>query len=265
MGIFTPEAGADNGRGQVYPRTLDPYALPGVEVNPFWSVQRGREVGDEKIRLKILKEAEASFAKEIKRLAEDASSYASAASAAAAEQAKKEAGVSVGEPAGGPGPPGQGGGLDRPPGLPMERAAEPIGVTVPEAVRSLELPALPSPSSGDASIQFGDWLIVVHPLMSDLSGSAQQWWDQAIKEAELLYDKRLSSSPLMRLRIKSELPVPDKFKRVESSGGFPCCWRRCPQTSGEMSSQPGRCPWCRSSSSCGRFINEEVRLSGLRS
>ena len=202
-------------------------------MNPFWSAPRGREVGDgghpqpdpgsainevEKIRLRILKEAEVSFAKEIKRLTEDASSYASAASAAAAEQAKKEAGASVGETGGGLGPPGDGGGLDRPPGLPVDWSVEPTGVTMPEAVRSLELPALPSPSSGDASIQFGDWLTVVHPLMSDLSGSAQQWWDQAIKEAELLYDKWLSSSPLMRLRIKSELLVPDKFKRVEQRG-----------------------------------------------
>lgn len=51
----------------------------------------------------ILKEAEANFAKEIRRLTEDASSYASAASAAAAEQAKKEAGVGLGESGGGPG------------------------------------------------------------------------------------------------------------------------------------------------------------------
>ena len=119
--------------------------------------------------------------------------------------------MSMGETGGGPGPPGDGGGVERPPGLPADRP-EQTGLTIPEAVRSLELPALPSPSSGDASIQFGGWLTA---LMSDLSSSAQQWWDQAIKEAELLYDKWLSSSPLMRLCIKSELPVPEKFKRVE--------------------------------------------------
>ena len=164
-----------------------------------------------------------SIAKEIRRLTEDASSYASAASAAVAEHAKKEkeAGVHLGDPGGGLGASSGGGGPERCPGLQADRpTSEPAGLTIPEAVRSLELPALPSASCGDASIQLGDWLTVARPLMSDLSSSAQQWWDLAVAEAEVLYEKWLSASPLMRLRIKSELPIPESSSGLNSECAF---------------------------------------------
>ena len=40
-----------------------------------------------------------------------------------------------------------------------------VTAALPEAMRNLELPQLPSPSTENAALLFGDWLTVITPLM----------------------------------------------------------------------------------------------------
>ena len=37
-----------------------------------------------------------------------------------------------------------------------------------------------------ASLQFGDWVTVINPLMSDIAGSARTWWIKVVEQAEHL-------------------------------------------------------------------------------
>ena len=90
------------------------------------------------------------------------------------------------------------------------------GPSLTEAVRALELPKLPTPGGEGASIQFGDWMTVVHPLMSDLSGSAGEWWSLTVKTVEHHYQQWLVATPLEKLRMKPGSPVTgDGYARLE--------------------------------------------------
>ena len=245
------------------PRVLDPYGPTGIatptpdrNVNPFWSEhlqQAARQENAvhghlgptqqqpvspgpdevEKLREKIMKEAQELFEREVKRLTDggDAtSSYVSAASAGAdvkreasamsVEKGPKVLGAkpTLGADASG----SRSMGLDLPPGLPGGRL--PGGMVaaptvVPEAVRSLELPSLPHPATDGAALLFGDWLIVAYPLMSDLSSTSQLWWDGCLEAAQQLYEQWLVATPLERLRLKpKEVTVDPLHQRVEQRG-----------------------------------------------
>ena len=54
---------------------------------------------------------------------------------------------------------------------------ESVTAALPEAMRNLELPQLPSPSTENAALLFGDWLTVISPLMGDLSTSSREFWE----------------------------------------------------------------------------------------
>ena len=124
----------------------------------------------EEIRKRAMWEAEEAFAKEVRRLqgqTEETQSYQSASSGAGQGQAVVGQAIGASQPLGGPPP-----GID--PGFQGRNQAGLVqpGPSLTEALRALELPKLPTPGGEGASIQFGDWMTVVHPLMSDLSGSA---------------------------------------------------------------------------------------------
>ena len=134
--------------------------------------------GGDEIRQRVMREAEEAFAREVRRLqgpTEETQSYQSASSGAGV-------GVGIGQTMGVPQP--MGGGRNRPPRGMGGMPSPPPGIAVPaqagsaltEALRTLELPKLPAPGGEGASLQFGDWLTVVYPLMSDVSGSASEWW-----------------------------------------------------------------------------------------
>ena len=59
-----------------------------------------------------------------------------------------------------------------------------------------ELPKLPAPGSQDASLQFGDWMTIVYPIMRDEAGSAKEWWTQTVSTVEYHYVQWLSAAPL---------------------------------------------------------------------
>ena len=62
-----------------------------------------------------------------------------------------------------------------------------------ESLRNVELPA--------NLLTFGDWLVTIEPLVSDVSSSAGDWWAATIKGVEEHYAVWLSSEPLQRLRL----------------------------------------------------------------
>ena len=88
-----------------------------------------------------------------------------------------------------------------------------------EALRNLELPKLPAPGSQDASLQFGDWMTAVYPIMCDVAGSAKEWWTQTVSTVEHHYVQWLSAAPLEKLRMKPEAPrLVEQFARLEQTG-----------------------------------------------
>ena len=165
----------------------------------------------EEIRKRVMREAEEVFAKEVRRLqgqTEETQSYQSASSGAGQGQAVLGQALGTSQPLGGAGgmpspPPGIDPGFQ---GRSQAGLAQP-GPSLTEALRALELPKLPTPGSEGASIQFGDWMTVVHPLMSDLSGSAGEWWSLTVKTVEHHYQQWLVATPLEKLRMKPGSPV----------------------------------------------------------
>ena len=55
-------------------------------------------------------------------------------------------------------------------------------------------------------MDFGDWLAIVGPLMSDLSGTSSQWWALVLDAAAKTYAAWVTSTPLQRLRLKVVSP-----------------------------------------------------------
>ncbi|CAL1167089.1 unnamed protein product [Cladocopium goreaui] len=165
----------------------------------------------EEIRKRVMREAEEAFAKEVRRLqgqTEETQSYQSASSGAGQGQAVVGQALGTSQPLGGVGgmpspPPGIDPGFQ---GRNQAGLAQP-GPSLTEALRALELPKLPTPGSEGASIQFGDWMTVVHPLMSALSGSAGEWWSLTVKTVEHHYQQWLVATPLEKLRMKPGSPV----------------------------------------------------------
>ena len=201
-------------------------APAGGGVNPFWSPEvqrraaqaqpvsagrattddRGRLQGQEEdleaLRLRVMRDAEEIFEREVARLqaarTRDDVSYRTAS----------EGGV-----VGGLGPPplhDEGNRPQPPPpppppprGLDDNKPSAPSHLS--EALRNLELPSLPPPGGDLAALTFGDWVTVIGPLMADIAGSAQEWWKDVLQRAESTYTEWLIATPLEKLRLKPSL------------------------------------------------------------
>ena len=172
----------------------------------------------ERLRTRILREAEELFAREVKKITAsettDGSSYASAGSA------------QVPRPGSDPAPTGEGGrgmtaspGPDPPPGLHQQvPAGHDQGGQHQEGVRHCDIPQLPQPGVEGAALGFGDWMTIVGPVMSDLNSVAKTWWEESTAAAQHLYEQWLSSTPLEKLRLKPVVTVSQAFQRVEQRG-----------------------------------------------
>ena len=91
-----------------------------------------------------------------------------------------------------------------------------VGQSMPEALKVGDLPSLPVLGSENASIQFGDWLVLARPVMNDIGGSASAWWNDLLAEVDALYGEWLMASPLQRLRLKPHQRVLDATgQRIE--------------------------------------------------
>ena len=64
------------------------------------------------------------------------------------------------------------------------------------------LPPLPEAHMLHASLEAGDWLTQIRPLIADVSGSAAEWWTRVEQETTQAYQQWLNSTPLGKLKIQ---------------------------------------------------------------
>ena len=82
----------------------------------------------------------------------------------------------------------------------------------------LELPALPGTIS---PMDLGDWLILVGPVMRDLSQHAAKWWQRTMEETTRYYEIWRTASPLQRVQLQVGLPpdlMVESYGRTEQRG-----------------------------------------------
>ena len=65
----------------------------------------------------------------------------------------------------------------------------------------IQLPPLASPEGRDASLEAGDWLIQLEPLIGDLSKNAASWWRKVMEATTSTYAQWLHADTLSRLKI----------------------------------------------------------------
>ena len=88
-----------------------------------------------------------------------------------------------------------------------------------EVVRYVaDLPKLAEWNPETAPIDFGDWVICLHPHMADLSSTSEMWWDLTLSTARSWYDHHMKLSPIQRLT-STPKPTPEleqkKWSRLE--------------------------------------------------
>ena len=83
-----------------------------------------------------------------------------------------------------------------------------------EVVRSgiPDLPPLPQWSPLQGPLQLGDWLLMVEPLVADLSTTSHEWWMTMNKETEKWYHVHMTMGPLERLQ--HDAVTPESMKEV---------------------------------------------------
>ena len=82
----------------------------------------------------------------------------------------------------------------------------------------MELPALPASTT---PMDLGDWLILVGPIMKDLSQHATTWWKRTVEEAHRYYEVWRTASPLKRVELQVQLPpelAQEPYVRTEQRG-----------------------------------------------
>ena len=81
-----------------------------------------------------------------------------------------------------------------------------------------EIPKLPEWSVDSAPLDLGDWLLMLDPVMGDLSPTSHLWWQMLMEEARKWYERHQTLSPLDRV---SHRPSPSdelagmKWMRLE--------------------------------------------------
>lgn len=63
------------------------------------------------------------------------------------------------------------------------------------------MPPLPEPQVHNASLEAGDWLTQIKPLISDVSAHASEWWEAVLKETDRKYQQWLTAAPLDKLKV----------------------------------------------------------------
>ena len=89
-----------------------------------------------------------------------------------------------------------------------------------EVVKSggLDLPVLPPWNSQTGPLQLGDWLLLMSPVVADMSVSSQEWWEKMTREAETWYHRHMTLSPMERLTHDAKPPpsvTEPRWQRLE--------------------------------------------------
>ena len=67
-----------------------------------------------------------------------------------------------------------------------------------------ELPELQAFTPQEGSVQAGDWITQLSPVIGTMSATSSVWWTDVLREAYHLYNNWLAADPVQRLSIKAE-------------------------------------------------------------
>ena len=93
-----------------------------------------------------------------------------------------------------------------------------LGSEITGSGLNLELPILPKATT---PMDLGDWLILIGPIMRDLSQHATTWWERTLDAATKYYEVWRTASPLQRVQLQVSLPLElavEPFFRTEQRG-----------------------------------------------
>ena len=77
-----------------------------------------------------------------------------------------------------------------------------------EVVRQVaELPVLGALQGSTSQLQLGDWLLLVQPVVADLTSTSDVWWEKMMNEVERWYQDHQAMAPLDRVRHEPVAPV----------------------------------------------------------
>ena len=77
-----------------------------------------------------------------------------------------------------------------------------------EVVRQVaELPALGSIQGSTSQLQLGDWLLLVQPVVADLTATSDLWWEKMMLEVERWYQDHQAMPPLDRVQHEPVAPA----------------------------------------------------------
>ena len=83
---------------------------------------------------------------------------------------------------------------------------------------NVELHRLPEWAAESAPVDLQDWLLLIHPQLSDMSQSSAEWWDLTMKTAQEWYRRHQGLKPLEKLQHEIKIPkelTKQKWKRLE--------------------------------------------------
>ena len=63
-----------------------------------------------------------------------------------------------------------------------------------------DLPPLPVWSPSQGPLQLGDWLLLLGPVVSDLTTTSEEWWQLMLRSTEEWYQQHMAMNPLQRLQ-----------------------------------------------------------------
>ena len=81
-----------------------------------------------------------------------------------------------------------------------------------------DLPALPPWSPTTGPLQLGDWMLLITPVIADLSLTSEEWWSLMTKESEKWFQAHMALGPIDRLQHAPAVPVQlqeDRWQRLE--------------------------------------------------
>lgn len=91
-----------------------------------------------------------------------------------------------------------------------------------EPVRGgIELHRLPEWTPDNALVDLQDWLLLIHPQMSDLTATSSDWWDQVMEAAKSWYKRHQLLKPIEKLKHEIKPPaalMQKKWRRLEKQG-----------------------------------------------
>ena len=76
-----------------------------------------------------------------------------------------------------------------------------------------ELPALPAWSAQQGPLQLGDWMLLIEPVISDLSATSEEWWRKMVASTEAWYNHHMSLPPLEKLQHEATAPIEVRLER----------------------------------------------------